>query len=357
VRVVLVVLDGLPPRHVNPATTPVLAAIGAEGAAAIGRAVMTSATYPNHATFVTGTTPEDHGLVANWVYHDGRPRPAHHVGPAVPTLFDACARAGRRSAAVFGDHRLVGVMGARRADYHWPPEGRIPEGSRRDRYGYAADQEVVERLADLWGQTWDLVVGHLNEPDTAGHIDGPDSLAAAASYRETDRALGRVVTDLRPVWDDVVLIALSDHDQLPVDLSCPPIDLQTAAGPHLIAIPEGSASVVWGDDDSQGAWLADVDGVSGHEELRPGVRVVWASQGRVFALPEGAHAGVMRGHHGGAETRDQVVVVGGGHQRVAELCQAVAGTAPAAQDWAATVAQLLDIPLSTATGRSLLGKP
>jgi arylsulfatase A-like enzyme len=357
VRVVLVILDGLPPRHVTPAITPTLAALGEEGAAAIGRAVMTSATYPNHATFVTGATPDRHGLVANWVFRDGRPRPAHHVGPAVPTLFDACAQTGRRAAAVFGDHRLVGVMGARAATYHWPPDGRIPDGSARDRYDYAADCEVVDRLADLWSGSWDLVVGHLNEPDTAGHIDGPDSPDAAASYGETDRALGRIVAELRPKWDDVVLIVLSDHDQLPVDLSVPPIDLQAcadASGPGLSAIPEGSAAVVWGDDASRGAWLSDVEGVEGHDELRPGVRVVWASSGRVFAVPSGFQAGVPRGHHGGAATRDQVVAVAGGHPRAAALCRSVAGLNPPAQDWAPTIADLLGLEMPTASGRSLL---
>jgi arylsulfatase A-like enzyme len=320
---------------------------------------MTSATYPNHATFVTGASPERHGLIANWVCQDGRPRPAHRVGPAVPTLFDACAGAGLRSAAVVGDHRLVGVMGARGASYHWPPDGRLPEGSARDRYDYAADTEVVFHLANLSAGAWDFIVGHLNEPDTAGHIDGPDSSAAAAAYRETDAALGRIVMDLRPTWDDVVLIVLSDHDQLPVDLSCPPIELQAAAdaaGSALTAIPEGSAAVVWGEDRSRGAWLSEVEGVDGHDEIQPGVRVVWAAPGRIFALPAGAHAGVIKGHHGGMATRDQVVAVAGGHPRAVALGHAVAGTIPLAEDWAPTVAELLGLELPEATGRSLLGQ-
>ena len=48
------------------------------------------------------------------------------LGPAVPTLFDACRAAGRSSAAVFGDQCLVGVTGARTADTHWPPDGVPP---------------------------------------------------------------------------------------------------------------------------------------------------------------------------------------------------------------------------------------
>ena len=77
---------------------------------------MTSATYPNHATFVTGVPPRDarhrHQLGAA----DRSVVPAWELGPAVPTLFDACRAAGRSSAAVFGDQCLVGVMGARAAD-------------------------------------------------------------------------------------------------------------------------------------------------------------------------------------------------------------------------------------------------
>ncbi len=38
---------------------------------------MTSATYPNHATFITGAMPADHGLVANFVLHKSEIHPAH----------------------------------------------------------------------------------------------------------------------------------------------------------------------------------------------------------------------------------------------------------------------------------------
>ena len=348
----MLILDGLPARHVGPQLTPVLAGLGADGAFTVGRSVMTSATYPNHASFITGVTPLEHGLVANWVHDGERPRPAHHVGPSVPTLFDACRRAGRHSVAVFGDQRLVGVMGARQADYHWPPDGRIPDAARRDRYDYVADDEVVEQLAGLWSGEWDLMVAHLNEPDTAGHIDGPDSDEASVAYTATDVALGRIVSGLAPVWEDLVLVVLSDHDQLGVDPAVAPIQLEPRPG--LTAIPEGSAAVVWGQDPDRGAWLDRIDGVAGHEELRPGVRLVWATPGRVFALPAGFHAGAARGHHGGVETRDQVVVVSGGHARAAGLVGAVRNTTPGAEDWAPTIADLLGLDLPGAVGRSLL---
>jgi arylsulfatase A-like enzyme len=347
-RVAFVILDGMPARHVGPNVTPALAALEAS---AVGVAVMTSATYPNHATFVTGTDPQAHGLFANWVMDGDRVAPAHRVGPATPTLFDAAADAGRDTEAIVGDHHLIGVMGARRATRHWPPDGRIPEGAALDRYGYAADDEVVDRI--LSSGSWDLLVGHLNEPDTAGHIDGPDSPAALDAYRATDAALGRIIDGLQPIWDSLVLIVVSDHDQLPVDLSLAPVVVD--APPGVIVIPEGSAAVVFGADaDAPVPWLDDADGVAGHSRMRSDVRIAWAEPGRMFAIPAGLLDGELRGHHGGAETRDQVVAIGGGHPLAHRLAEAVAGTTPAAEDWAPTIAALLALDLPSATGRSLL---
>ena len=90
-KVVFTSVDALPARHVGTEHTPVLAALARAGGGAPGRAlsVMTSATYPNHATFVTGVAPRVHGIVTNWVPTTGRLTPAWELGPAVPTLFDA----------------------------------------------------------------------------------------------------------------------------------------------------------------------------------------------------------------------------------------------------------------------------
>jgi arylsulfatase A-like enzyme len=357
VRVAFVILDGMPARLVSAARTPTLAALAADGAGAVGRSVMTSATYPNHATFATGAAPVDHGLLANWVVHEGRPRPAYRVGPRVPTIFDACRAAKRSTDVVLGDHHLVPVMGAARADRHWPPDGAIPDGVERDGHGYVADCEVVPRLAAAFAGGADLVVGHLNEPDTAGHDHGPDSDAASAAYTATDASLGEALDALRPHWDDTVLIVVSDHDLETVDLDRPPIDLHAAiaaAGLDVLAIPEGVGAVVWGDDPSAGAWLAGVDGVIGHEEVWPGARLVVGAKGRDFALPPGIDAPRYQGNHGGAHTRDQVVVVAGGHPAVAPLAAAIRSRPPDAADWAPTIAALLGVDLPTATGRALV---
>lgn len=358
VRVAFVVLDGLPLRHLGPAVTPNLWALACEGTAVPGRAVMTSATYPNHATFATGADVASHGLLANWIVTPSGPQPAQAVGPAVPTIFDACRAAGRHAVAVVGDQNLVGVMGAQAAGEHWPPGGELPAGVARDAHGYAADDEVMARLVPvLEAAGADLVVGHLNEPDTAGHVHGPDSEAALEAYRATDACFGRLLEAMRYAWHDTVVIAVSDHDMETASPQ-PPVDLYAAvadAGLELLPIPEGNAAVVWGDDPTKGAWLGGIPGVASHREVWPGARLVDAEPGRWFALPPGFEVDPEPGHHGGSATRAQVAVIGGGHPASTAVgAGARARGEVGAADWAPTVAALLGLHLPHATGRALV---
>jgi arylsulfatase A-like enzyme len=344
-RVVFLIVDALPPRHVSAALTPTLARLAAEGGSSTGRAVMTSATYPNHATFATGVDPIEHGVLANWIVSGGRPRPSAEVGPSVPTIFDRCRAAGRSSAAVLGDQHLVPIMGARAADKHWPPNGVLGDDVRRDGHGYAANDEVMSRLLPVLGDDRpDLVVGHLNEPDTAAHVHGPDSEDALASYRDADTAIADIVDALAPSWDDTVLIVVSDHDQEDVDV---PIDLYAplaASGLRLFAIPEGTAAVIWGDDESNGAWLDRIDGIEGHEEIGPGTRLVWSAPRHWFMPPPGfASDPPDRGTHGGIRTRNQVAIVAGRHAAARELAASVRGRDRVdARDWAPAVLHILE---------------
>jgi predicted AlkP superfamily pyrophosphatase or phosphodiesterase len=355
-RAVLVVLDAQPLRHVEPGVTPVLCQLAADGGSAPGggRAVLTSATYPNHASFVTGTDVTGHGLYANHVVQEGKVARAHEVGPVGPTIFGACRDAGRRAVAVLGDHHLVGVMGAMDAASHWPPEGRLPEGRRLDGLGYLHDSGTVGVLCEAAGGPFDLLVSQLNGPDTASHLHGPDSDAALIAFSETDAILGALVDALLPGWDDTVLMVVSDHDQTTV-VDDEPIDLQAiarAAGVTARVVLEGDGAVVVGEDPSAGAWLDDVPGIAAVEELAPDMRFVSAVAGRWFA-PAGVSF-PLRGVHGGAHTRTQVAVVAGGHPAVAAIAGSLASRTPEAPDWAVTLADLLELELPGATGRSLL---
>lgn len=348
--VVFCIIDSLPPRWVTEEVTPHLWAVAEAGGHRPegARAVMSSSTYPNHATFATGTDPVDHRVITNQVFADGRFVPAARVGPVGTTIFDACARADRSTAAVLGDQHLVGVMRATGATRHWPPHGRLPDDAARDEFGYAADQTVLDAVDAMGALDADLAVVHFNEPDTACHLFGPDSSEARDRFTQTDRAFGELVR--RMGWDDTVLVVVSDHDQEVVD-DRQPFDLAA----HLAqeSLPglvhhEGAAAMVVGGPGLE--TLVDLEEIGGGWPVDDDITVVWTQEGAAF----GEVSYGLRGQHGSPRTQRQVAVVGGGHPAVDEVAAALADRRPTACDWAPTIARLLSVELPDATGHPLV---
>ncbi|MFL6239709.1 MAG: alkaline phosphatase family protein [Actinomycetes bacterium] len=337
-RGVLLVLDGLPHRHCNKRITPNLMRLAAEGGMAPdgGRAVLTSATYPNHASLVTAVAPDRHGIFANFVVRNEQIVAAETVGPQALTLFDLDVE----SAAVYGDQNLVGVTGATIATTHWPPNGVIPDDAVRTTDGYVANESTIEHLLLALQSDAQLVVAQLNDPDTAGHLYGPDTDEAAAVYHATDADVAVIVEMLRSQWDDTMLVIVSDHDQIAVtNPDC--IDLWSPLrerGLPLTVVPEGDAAVIIGDDPTNGRWLDAIVGVAGHERWHEGSRIAWAEPGRVF----GWGAATLKGIHGGPWTRTQVAVVTGGHRQVATVADAISGRPPRVTLWPRVLARLVD---------------
>jgi hypothetical protein len=330
-RVAFVILDGLPADVAGPAVTPVLAdwcaASGTEPRAI--PAVLPASTYPNHATFVTGVLPPVHGIVGNHVRcDDGRFRPARRVGPAVPTIFDACANAGVAVDVVVGDQDLIGVMGARAARVHWPSDGVVPEGAAVDAHGYLDDDVTMPHLIDALRGDAELIVGHLNAPDTAGHVLGP--AGASDVYRSTDARLAWIRDAIEAREGDTVTIVVSDHAMEAVDEPTP-LDLSPALdGTDLTWFPEGSAALVYGSHPDIDGVLGALAGVAGVERLAPDLHLVWGDEGRwlCFAGIDGE-----AGTHGSPRTASQLAAVVGAHLAVRELDARVAEPGFDATSW------------------------
>jgi hypothetical protein len=362
VKVLLLILDGLSPRHVRPDVMPTLTAMGEGGGwnRGGGVGVMPASTYPNHATFVTGVTPAVHGLWSSKIPSpaptsgdpthraQGRPTGAAaplvevwNVGPQSPTLFDACRRAGRSTAAVLGDHHLVGTMGAGAADMCWPEGGAFGPEVARDALAYADDAATAEKIAEAIARGPDLVVAQLNGPDTSAHLYGPDSDEAFEAYRWNDRAIGRVRAALEPRWEEWVVMVVSDHSQ--EDGQGESIDLDGAAaraGVEVRVIRDGSAAIITGEGGRDPRWLVDVEAVVGTAPLASETVVAWGRPGSSFGeFPWG-----IPGIHGSPRTSPQVAVVSGGHGAVGALAEWVEGSAPAGTAWAGKIAGLLQLP-------------
>jgi hypothetical protein len=138
-------------------------------------------------------------------------------------------------------------------------------------------------------------------------------------------------------WEETVVLVVSDHDQ-ETALDLPGIDLRALAKEAAVDVTvsdEGSAALVAGTLD--GRWLAGADGVAGWEPVADDALLVWADPGRHFSPWEQP---ILRGIHGGVNTRSQLAMVTGGHPAVGRAAQRV-GPRPDATAWAPLIVELL----------------
>ena len=364
-RVVLLSLDAFNHHVVSPELTPRLWALGEAGGRAPdgGRCDLPSVTYPSHATLLTGRLPRHHGVRSNLA---ASPRSGAVPGWAgetrvlVPTLFDACRTAGLRSAAILGDHKLYGIVGAGVADHVWPDGGAVPAGTALDAYGYPTNGAIRPYLLAAAGDgTLPFLFGHINETDTWGHRFGPDAPESLAAHTAADALIGEVIDALRDDWARTVLIVVSDHGMEPM-ADAESIDLLAdAAARAVIAaiVDEGGSAQVRlrpGIDASEaGELLSRVDGVAGCQETAPDVLLVEAGPGRLFAT---GFTKSLRGIHGGSGTTRTTAVVGGGHAAVPAIAAAIRASPPRLVDWAPTIAAVLGLGLRGADGRNLAAR-
>lgn len=359
-RVVMIVIDAMPHRHVTPTLTPNLWRQATTG----GRAPMgamslpVSVTYANHAVFVTGADPAVTGVHGNHVWIDDRGWvPAPKEGPRATTLFERVGAAGGTSVMVAGDQKLIAQMGGARADVVWPPDGRLPEGTERCAFGYASDAAVLAALEGI-DLDVDFAVIHLNEPDTTSHLHGPDSAEAFEQYRSTDAAYGQVIARLADGWDRTLVLTVSDHDQETITDFTPVELVEAFAGFEGIEVAnEGTAALIHRgtgqadgadhtngtriDDDRLFTLIRSVDGVESACELTPEVWMAWTEPGRSF----GSTSIPIHGQHGSPRCRTQMAIVSGGVDRVAPLARRIERHQPSVLDWAPMVADLLQLDL------------
>ena len=332
-RVLLLILDAFDPVRLSPHLTPNLWSwANADGAATgTGEAVMAACTYPNHASFVTGVPPSEHGIYVNHVIRDDQVVGAWEVGPSVPTLFDSY---GAESLAVLGDHHLVGVMGARAAASHWPPNGDLPLDIEIDPLGYPADSAVLTRLVAGLAEAARLTIGYFGSIDTYSHLFGPESEEAREAYRRVDGRIAEIEAAIS--WDEIAVIVVSDHIQNTVE-DRPGIDLRPVVGEGAILADEGSAILIGAT--LEPTELMSVDGVAGARSLDDGNTLAWCEPGRFFGPFDSP---ILRGVHGNVATRTQLAMVTGGHPKRHLAADVVnAGPVPATA-WAGVIRSMLD---------------
>ena len=346
-RVVFAILDAFPHSVINAQITPNLweqARLGSMSPPG-GESLMLSVTYSNHAAFMTGLPPTQPGHWGNWARVNNEFTKTYDSGPRGHTLFDYCKAADLRSVAVVGDHKLLATMGALEADTSWPPAGSPPTGTPLDAYGYPKDEAVIEAAAaaDLDA---DFILFHLNEPDTSMHMYGPDSSEALTQYRRSDASYGELVDLLAPLWDETVLITVSDHCQEPTDHpDCVNLrDHAKKAGWPVQIRNDGTGAIVIATEEiSQQEFakvhteIAQVDGIEGGVWADPNVYLVWTEPHRMFGRGEP----LAKGNHGSPRCTQQVAIVSGGHPAAESLGASIQSDRPGTLTWAPKIKELL----------------
>lgn len=193
-HIVIISIDGLRPDALEQANTPVLDGLRATGAySPQAQAVLPSVTLVNHASMLSGMSPEKHGIY--WNVND--PELGKVKGP---TLFSVAHEAGLSTAMVVGKPKLEHLV--------------LPDSVDTYIYaGFTDSQVVAEALPVIKAGLPDLLFIHLPDVDSAGHVAGWMSLVQILAIGRTDSLIGEIVAQLETegYLDTTLLVITSDH--------------------------------------------------------------------------------------------------------------------------------------------------
>jgi predicted AlkP superfamily pyrophosphatase or phosphodiesterase len=248
-HVLIVSVDGMKPEsYTEPDAhglkVPTLREMVRNGASSDGvQSVMPTVTYPSHTSMVTGVKPKTHGIFTNpawdplnqnfggyrWYTEDIR----------VPTLWQVARQAGLRTALIHWP-----VTAGAQADFNIPEYWRasIPEDMKLVRAlstpgvfekiaaqfpSFRTDVPALELTDALWtdaacyaieNEKPNLLLLHLATVDHWEHEKGPFSPEANAATETADAQIARLISSAKKagLWQDTVLVVLSDHGFAPI---------------------------------------------------------------------------------------------------------------------------------------------
>ncbi|VVD65324.1 nucleotide pyrophosphatase [Pandoraea aquatica] len=414
--VVLVCCDALSRDWIDPAHTPVLSRLAAQGTwCAQHRAVFPSVTRVSAASIATGCTPERHGLHGNRmglfeqgkvrVYDVGHPDFRTHLRRAtgrtlkVPTLAERVAPVRgfvamsnvSPGAAYFLDPDHFGTV-YHRAGSFLPGGDAVPAADALTiGQDFEGDRQMTARFCDevLRTRKPSVAVLWLAHPDATLHGAPLGSPAHLDALRHADRCVEEVmqtVRALRAEGEDVLLLVTSDHGQetigdsvdIEVWLSEQGLAALVASGDLAVAA-QGTSALVYATPEGERAFVTILDALRA-QPWAGAVKTGEALLSRGVSMEEGVIAAIDMGYiHGtndyGVEGKRWAAAEPGKVKRpgfgehggwgpdetrpflIVDRIDAQASTladATSLTDIAPTVLDYLGIPASGMQGRSLL---
>jgi predicted AlkP superfamily pyrophosphatase or phosphodiesterase len=199
-HVVVISVDGLRPDAIAAFQARVIQRLMVEGSYALdATTILPSKTLPSHTSMLTGTEPDQHGIVWNSEEME------EHGHVATPTIFASAKQAGLHTAAFFSKSKFQHLQTPGTLDYSQAPDGWPGK--------WLADRTVDDVEEYLHYNKPNLLFVHLGEPDFVGHVLGWMSTPYGWAVREADKEIGELIeaADAAFGTGNYTVILTSDH--------------------------------------------------------------------------------------------------------------------------------------------------
>ena len=173
-----------------------------------------SKTFPNHLSIVTGSYPNNHGLIANRMYDEVFDE-YYYIGQGSTAARDG-KWINREPIWVTVENQQLRAM-----TMFWPTSDAEIMGVRPSNW-FAYDESITNtqrmeqllRWIELKGTNRPtFLASYFNDVDDAGHIYGPDTEETKEAIRSVDYEIGILIDGLkdRGIFDEVNIMIVSDH--------------------------------------------------------------------------------------------------------------------------------------------------
>lgn len=212
--VIVLGFDGFARRYLDADSAPALHALARTGVSTAKGMIPSfpTVTFPNFYALATGLYPDHSGIVNNrffdpaydsgFVYKYPIAHEAHWWGGE--PIWVTATKQGTPAGTMFWVGSDVPIANVRPTRWHYF-DHRMEFSARVDTLLAWLDLPLAERPR--------LLMGYFKEPDTQGHVHGPDSPQARDAVLRVDSALAQLVSGLesRQLYDSVDIIVVADH--------------------------------------------------------------------------------------------------------------------------------------------------
>lgn len=195
-RVLILSIDGLRPDAISLAPMPTLMKLMESSAYSLtAQTIRLSATLPAHASMLTGTCPNKHGV--DW--NDYLPENGFAIGT---DIFDIAHSADLQTAMFVGKEKLQ----------------QVTEPSSLDIFQFINDRDLIvtENLIQNFPADFRLLFIHFATTDDMGHVYGWLSNEQLSVLFRADQAIEKILAELdaRGIRDETLIIITADHGGL-----------------------------------------------------------------------------------------------------------------------------------------------